>query len=81
MLLMLVKKQKVVTAAAVISLIGSARKTANTLSSKNNGNAKISGIKSTTAAENCGFNDYAGFYRAFVAENGITPTEFVKMNR
>ena len=41
----------------------------------------LSGIKSTTAAENCGFNDYAGFYRAFVAENGITPTEFVKMNR
>lgn len=41
----------------------------------------LSGIKSTTAATNCGFNDYAGFYRAFVAENGITPTEFVKMNR
>lgn len=41
----------------------------------------LSGIKSTTAAMNCGFNDYAGFYRAFVAENGITPTEFVKMNR
>lgn len=41
----------------------------------------LSGIKSTTAAMNCGFNDYAGFYRAFTAEYGVTPTEFVKMNR
>lgn len=41
----------------------------------------LSGIRSTTAAENCGFNDYAGFYRAFTAEYGVTPTEFVKMNR
>lgn len=41
----------------------------------------LSGIKSTTAAENCGFNDYAGFYRAFTAEYGVTPTEFVKMNK
>lgn len=41
----------------------------------------LSGIKSTTAATNCGFNDYAGFYRAFTAEYGVTPTEFVKMNR
>lgn len=40
----------------------------------------LSGIKSTTAAMNCGFNDYAGFYRAFTAEYGVTPTEFVKMN-
>lgn len=41
----------------------------------------LSGIRSTTAAENCGFNDYAGFYRAFTAEYGVTPTEFVKMNK
>ncbi len=41
----------------------------------------LSGIKSTTAALNCGFNDYAGFYRAFTAEYGVTPTEFVKMNK
>ena len=41
----------------------------------------LSGIKSTTAATNCGFNDYAGFYRAFTAEYGVTPKEFVKKNR
>ena len=37
-----------------------------------------SGIKPTTAAANCGFNDYAGFYRAFSAEYGITPAEYIK---
>ena len=37
-----------------------------------------SGIKPTTAASNCGFNDYAGFYRAFTAEYGITPAEYAK---
>lgn len=37
-----------------------------------------SGIKPTTAASNCGFNDYAGFYRAFTSEYGITPAEYVK---
>ena len=37
-----------------------------------------SGIKPTTAAANCGFNDYAGFYRAFYAEYGITPAEYMK---
>lgn len=36
-----------------------------------------SGIKPTTASINCGFNDYAGFYRAFTAEYGITPKEFM----
>ena len=36
-----------------------------------------SGIKPTTAAIHCGFNDYAGFYRAFTAEYGITPKEYV----
>lgn len=35
-----------------------------------------SGIKPTTAAIHCGFNDYAGFYRAFTAEYGITPKQF-----
>lgn len=36
-----------------------------------------SGIKPTTAAIHCGFNDYAGFYRAFTTEYGITPKEYV----
>lgn len=40
-----------------------------------------SGIKPTTAAIHCGFNDYAGFYRAFTAEYGITPKEFVTKNQ
>lgn len=40
-----------------------------------------SGIKSTTAAANCGFNDYAGFYRAFTAEYGITPAEYMRKGR
>lgn len=35
-----------------------------------------SGIKPTTAATFCGFNDYAGFYRAFTSEYGITPGEY-----
>lgn len=37
-----------------------------------------SGIKPTTVAANCGFNDYAGFYRAFTGEYSITPTEYCK---
>lgn len=39
-----------------------------------------SGIKPTTAALHCGFSDYAGFYRAFTAEYGITPKEFLSAN-
>ena len=39
-----------------------------------------SGIKPTTAAIHCGFNDYAGFYRAFTAEYNITPKEFASTN-
>lgn len=39
-----------------------------------------SGIKPTTAAIHCGFNDYAGFYRAFTAEYGITPKQFTSDN-
>ena len=39
-----------------------------------------SGIKPTTAAIHCGFNDYAGFYRAFTAEYGITPKGFTSAN-
>lgn len=39
-----------------------------------------SGIKPTTAAIHCGFNDYAGFYRAFTAEYGITPKEYTSGN-
>lgn len=38
-----------------------------------------SGIKPTTAALHCGFNDYAGFYRAFTAEYGITPKQFASV--
>ena len=41
----------------------------------------LSGIKPTTAASNCGFNDYAGFYRAFTAEYGITPREFMSAQK
>lgn len=37
------------------------------------------GIKPTTAALHCGFNDYAGFYRAFTAEYGITPKQFASV--
>ncbi len=37
-----------------------------------------SGIKPSTVAVNCGFNDYAGFYRAFTAEYGITPREYLQ---
>ncbi len=36
------------------------------------------GIRPTTVAAHCGFSDYAGFYRAFTAEYGITPAEYVK---
>ena len=39
-----------------------------------------SGIKPTTAALHCGFNDYAGFYRAFTSEYGITPKEYTSGN-
>ncbi|MBQ7295770.1 MAG: helix-turn-helix domain-containing protein [Clostridia bacterium] len=39
-----------------------------------------SGIKPTTAALHCGFSDYAGFYRAFSAEYGITPKQFALAN-
>lgn len=39
-----------------------------------------SGIRPTAAATHCGFNDYAGFYRAFVAEFGITPKEYLLNN-
>ena len=37
-----------------------------------------SGIKPTTVASNCGFGDYAGFYRAFTGEYGVTPAEYSK---
>ncbi len=30
------------------------------------------------AARACGFNDYAGFYRAFVKQTGVTPQAFLK---
>ncbi len=39
-----------------------------------------SGIRPTAAAAHCGFTDYAGFYRAFVAEFGVTPKEYLKNN-
>lgn len=37
-----------------------------------------SGIKPTTVASNCGFGDYAGFYRAFTGEYGVTPAQYSK---
>ena len=39
-----------------------------------------SGIRPTAAATHCGFTDYAGFYRAFVADFGVTPKEYLKNN-
>lgn len=36
------------------------------------------GISPSAASENCGFGDYANFYRAFRKEYGITPREFIK---
>lgn len=38
-----------------------------------------SGIKPTTASANCGFSDYAGFYRAFTSEYGITPKQYAQI--
>lgn len=34
------------------------------------------GQKASTVYSACGFSDYAGFYRAFKAEYGITPSEY-----
>ena len=34
------------------------------------------GVSPGTAARQSGFNDYAGFYRAFVRQNALTPQEF-----
>lgn len=36
------------------------------------------GQKASTVYNACGFSDYAGFYRAFKAEYGLTPSEFAK---
>ncbi len=38
----------------------------------------ISGTSPTSVFRNCGFSDYANFYRAFKSEYGISPKEFVK---
>lgn len=39
-----------------------------------------SGIRPTTASANCGFSDYAGFYRAFTSEYGITPKQYAQIH-
>ncbi|MGN0486231.1 MAG: helix-turn-helix domain-containing protein [Acutalibacteraceae bacterium] len=39
------------------------------------------GVKPTTAAANSGFGDYAGFYRAFTGEYGISPSEFAHRHK
>lgn len=36
------------------------------------------GLPPGTVAQQCGFNDYAGFYRAFVKQTGTTPQAFSK---
>lgn len=36
------------------------------------------GLPPGTVAQKCGFNDYAGFYRAFVKQTGTTPQAFSK---
>lgn len=36
------------------------------------------GVKANDACARCGFSDYAGFYRAFKMEYGISPREYVR---
>ncbi len=39
------------------------------------------GAHPSSVSTSCGFGDYAGFYRAFLAEYGITPREFARQAR
>jgi AraC-like DNA-binding protein len=42
------------------------------------GKLLVEGINPTTVAEQCGFQEYTTFYRAFKQEYGIPPVEFTK---
>ena len=39
------------------------------------------GVSPGNAAKESGFNDYAGFYRAFVRQNNLTPQAYFQASR
>ncbi len=43
--------------------------------------AMLSGIPVKEAYQKCGFGDYAGFYRAFTKEFGLSPQQYKKKNQ
>ncbi len=43
--------------------------------------AMLDGIPVKEAFQKCGFGDYAGFYRAFVKEFGLSPQQYKKRNQ
>ncbi len=43
--------------------------------------AMLNGVPVKEAYQNCGFGDYAGFYRAFVKEFGISPQQYKTKNK
>lgn len=42
--------------------------------------AMLQGVPVKEAYQRCGFGDYAGFYRAFVKEFGLSPQQYKKRN-
>lgn len=40
----------------------------------------LDGVPVKDAFKRCGFGDYAGFYRAFVKEFGVSPQQYKKKN-
>ena len=42
--------------------------------------AMLSGVPVKEAYQRCGFGDYAGFYRAFIKEFGLSPQQYKKKN-
>jgi AraC-like DNA-binding protein len=43
--------------------------------------AMLQGVPVKEAYQKCGFGDYAGFYRAFVKEYGLSPQQYKKRNQ
>ena len=43
--------------------------------------AMLEGIPVKEAYQKCGFGDYAGFYRAFIKEFGLSPQQYKKKNQ
>lgn len=43
--------------------------------------AMLSGVPVKEAYQRCGFGDYAGFYRAFIKEFGLSPQQYKKKNQ